>query len=730
MNKIIQDILTAYGAVLFSGRKRTGVFFMLATFINPFHGLIGLVGALTSYYTATLMKADSVYHKAGVFGASGLLTGLALSMYLKPTPFLFILVPLCSILAAFLTAAFIAILGWRFGLPSLALPFVFATWVGLLSDKIAIETGWLGMIIQPLQLQPLQFFNQFLVSQFPSLVDTFFEVISATSLQTNVLAGILILMGILLGTRISAIAMMIGAVIGMIAVLVLAGNQIDKTESILTAFNCVFAAGALGGVFILPNKRGIIYGFVGTILIALISIATLTYLKQEQVPPLALPFSVGVILLLLPVKLGVFSGIHLYPLASVGTAEANLRQYWRWLRQVGYPYTYLHFPHYGKWKVTQAVESFPTHTGVGKYSWDFMLLDESGKSASYPGLALTDYYGFGMPVLAPAAGTVVAVENRIQDNPPQGINTESPYGNYISIYHASGEYSIVAHLKKDSIKVVVGQPVYIGQEIAQVGNSGRSPEPHLHIALQNNWFPYAQSLPAKWHGLLIQRNGIWNYLPHQSPHRDDLASDFFTLNPISLEEFFTWSVLGAEWQYFIHYKSHSKEARLVCRPGLYGRFLLDDGAQVLQATKTAGHWQISTLDETDSDFKSKGKSDLLTLLFPAITILPVFAGTQYQWENEVSGKIVARRLKRLFELTGYGQAKSAGYQLRVTEKGVPHLFVKVQVTTESKDILEYDLTFEKLVGLVQATLYKNHHLWYSIDLQNYQSRLHTWTIHT
>jgi murein DD-endopeptidase MepM/ murein hydrolase activator NlpD len=42
----------------------------------------------------------------------------------------------------------------------------------------------------------------------------------------------------------------------------------------------------------------------------------------------------------------------------------------------------------------------------------------------------------------------------------------------------------MAHLKRDSIVVKAGDAVNIGQEIAMIGNSGNSDEPHLHIQAQ------------------------------------------------------------------------------------------------------------------------------------------------------------------------------------------------------------------------------------------------------
>ena len=69
-------------------------------------------------------------------------------------------------------------------------------------------------------------------------------------------------------------------------------------------------------------------------------------------------------------------------------------------------------------------------------------------------------------------------------------------GNYIVIRHEWGEYSCLAHLKRDSILVSVGQIVKSGEIIAQCGNSGNTSEPHLHFQVQSDLsFFFCEGLP-------------------------------------------------------------------------------------------------------------------------------------------------------------------------------------------------------------------------------------------
>jgi len=61
-----------------------------------------------------------------------------------------------------------------------------------------------------------------------------------------------------------------------------------------------------------------------------------------------------------------------------------------------------------------------------------------------------------------------------------------------------------AHLKRGSVKVKAGDTVKSGQQIAEVGNTGNSPIPHLHFHLQNSptWFQ-GEGLPEFFHGATV-----------------------------------------------------------------------------------------------------------------------------------------------------------------------------------------------------------------------------------
>lgn len=96
------------------------------------------------------------------------------------------------------------------------------------------------------------------------------------------------------------------------------------------------------------------------------------------------------------------------------------------------------------------------------------------------------YFCFGQPILAPAAATVVEVHDGVADNPVNAPFPGGPAGNFVVLDLGNSEYMFLAHFKLGSIRVKSGDKLLPGQKIAQCGNSGNSPVPHLHMHLQNS----------------------------------------------------------------------------------------------------------------------------------------------------------------------------------------------------------------------------------------------------
>ena len=78
----------------------------------------------------------------------------------------------------------------------------------------------------------------------------------------------------------------------------------------------------------------------------------------------------------------------------------------------------------------------------------------------------------GDPIGAFAAGTV------------EYIGKDDSYGLYLQVDHGNGVKSFYAHCSK--IVVSKGQPVALGEKVAEIGSSGSATGPHLHLELKYN----------------------------------------------------------------------------------------------------------------------------------------------------------------------------------------------------------------------------------------------------
>lgn len=119
------------------------------------------------------------------------------------------------------------------------------------------------------------------------------------------------------------------------------------------------------------------------------------------------------------------------------------------------------------------------------YAVDIIGIDSIGLRAS--GISSDDpaqYTIYGRAVLASCSGMVLAAVDGIRDNQVPNVNRATMTGN--SIILDRNELAVVlAYFKPNSILVFEGDRVTVGQPISQVGNSGNSGEPHLHIHVQS-----------------------------------------------------------------------------------------------------------------------------------------------------------------------------------------------------------------------------------------------------
>lgn len=147
---------------------------------------------------------------------------------------------------------------------------------------------------------------------------------------------------------------------------------------------------------------------------------------------------------------------------------------------------------------------------VQRRAADLVMVGDDGKHHTGAGTKNEDYFAYGKPVLAVAAGTVVTVVDGVPDNTPREMNEYIAVGNMVVIQHGASQFSVYAHLKPRSLRVREGQKVRPGQPLGEVGNSGRSSEPHLHFHVQSGArLSDALGVEAFFEGVETMRDGAW-----------------------------------------------------------------------------------------------------------------------------------------------------------------------------------------------------------------------------
>ena len=147
------------------------------------------------------------------------------------------------------------------------------------------------------------------------------------------------------------------------------------------------------------------------------------------------------------------------------------------------------------------------------YGIDILALGALGNRAR--GLAPRDpaqYAIFGDAIYAPCEGVVIRVEDWLPDLTPPEVDRAHMPGNFVMLEcgDAGDVHVLLAHIRSGSVRVHPGDYVTADNQLGEVGNSGNSDEPHLHIHAQRPgkiWDLFTgDPLPMRFEGRYLVRN--------------------------------------------------------------------------------------------------------------------------------------------------------------------------------------------------------------------------------
>jgi len=531
---VAESILHSYAILFFSQHSVFGALLLLVTFLSPIAGASGLIAVLLSMAISVLLNCHRESARMGIYSFNPLLFGLGLGAFYQLNAAFIVWLLVGSLLVTIISVALGAFF-CRYNFPLLSFPFVIGFWLLLLSANSIYHMGLkqvnsavLNELFAP--GKDSGFNVPLLCCRFtlPHYTSLFFRALSAVIFQNSAITGFVIAAGVFIHSRIQFSLM----VLSFSAACLINGVTGIYPEGISyyhLGANVMMVSGALGCFFFIPSGRTYLWSVIVIPLTFLLINGMTKVFWGFDLPILSLPFSLLTILFISFFRQRAPGGKLQLTLLQHYSPERNLyQQLTNSNRLSDLEFLKISLPFMGSWTVSQGYDGDITHRSAWGKALDFVIVDDDGKTYQLPGAEPQDFYCYNKPVLACADGTIAEVSDHIDDNPIGVINEVENWGNSIVIKHAEGLYSQVSHLKKNSAKVKRGDFVRQGDIIGHCGNSGRSPEPHLHFQLQAT--PYIGSTtisyPFAWYlGKNHGKNKLFSF---------DIPEEGTVLSPISI----------------------------------------------------------------------------------------------------------------------------------------------------------------------------------------------------
>ena len=476
-----ERLVEAHAQLLFSRSPFTGSLLLGVSASRPRLLLGGLVALLVGRVLARRLGVSDDEWQRGPHAANLLLLGLGAGHAFAPSLLGLVALGLAALGCTLLVCGLRHLEDRGLGLPPLALGFS-------LAYALFLSTGRaLGLKVAPL------------VPAASSLgfgpLDAPLGALGSLLFQPSAPAGLVLALALLLHSRIAALCVALSLLFA--ELWLRQPSPIAPEVAHCLSLNAALTALALGAVWFVPSKRSLSLGLL--VAMALLGGATGVGLSLHErgVTLSILPFHFFFCAALLALRQRSVDdapkSVDFFP----GTPEQNLLFHGeRAARFPGGHSLEITLPFRGTWLCTQGNDGPHTHRELWRHAWDFEVRDANGSLFEGTGAERESYHCYRLPVLAVAPGTVVGLRNDVSDNAIGNMNVDDRFGNYVVLQHAPGLYSLLAHLEPGSIRVALGQQLARGSLLGLVGNSGRSPRPHLHFNLQASPEPGAATRPC------------------------------------------------------------------------------------------------------------------------------------------------------------------------------------------------------------------------------------------
>lgn len=487
MKQIIRNLLDGYGSFFGLTNPISKILILVCALLQPMSGLCGLLGGISVIAWLRALKLRSECERIEV--VNGILLGMLLGSLYSPDWRVFAFTVCGALLIVLFSAAIAETLSKVFRLPLLGLPYASVSFALLPVISLLGLAAAQPAIIYQLPLPPL--------------VAQMFIPLGAIYFNGTQLGGIAIFVAFFISSPYLALLALSAS-----AVCVLYMNAIglvfNTTTTLVAQMNGVLTAAVIGGLFAVPGRMSLFIALIAAVVACTFSLCAAQLLWVFHLPMLAVPFVATTYLFLIALGRKHGGEWTYFWLTTPSLPEKSIEQLTlARARGVDPRSVGLKLPVTGQWQVYQGFGGQHTHRDLWYYALDLFQVDDNGRSFSGDGDAVSDYYCYEKPVFAPAFGVVAAFRSDVADNRPGDVDLTNNWGNYVLLRLDSGLYCLLAHLQQGSVKVTIGTRVAPGDLLANCGNSGRSPQPHLHIQVQEGCLLDSRTIPFHFAGVVV-----------------------------------------------------------------------------------------------------------------------------------------------------------------------------------------------------------------------------------
>lgn len=594
----------ALGAVVFA-----------ITLVNPNMAVAGFVAVLAAYGFARLVRMENQFLESGYYTYNPLLVGLSLGYLFKISALSVFFVVAAGVATFLVTVSLANILATYLRLPVLSVPSV-----------IVSSIAYLGSLRYLNLLVGMHNDSAVLLADLglPSWLAGYFRAFGAVLFAPSVVVGLTLSLAVLCFSRVLFFLSLLGYFAGALIRGLMLGSAAAAFGDV---DSFIFIAMAVGGVFLIPSPTSYLFAGIAVAIPTMSLDAVTCFWSAYGIPAFTLPFNVvclGFVYVL---------GLLRHPMvaARIGrTPEETVETFIAdQLRFPGSGVT-LYLPFAGRWKVWQGFDGPWTNKGSWRYAYDFVIVDEKGRTHAGDGGRLEDYYCFNKPVLAPVRGRVVQL---VDDQPDSAIghgDWSGNWGNLVVIQDPRGFFVELSHFAAGSLRVGRGDWVERGAVLGSCGSSGYSPQPHIHVQVQATDTVGAAPLPFSFASYAADDAFVAGGLPGP----DDIVEPLY---PNKRLDGLTSFVLDETHAFAVH-RGGAAVGRLELQVKMAA-----DGSFFFVSPR--GQLYFGKHEGTFYFYRATGDDPWLRLIFLALPRLPLACRDGLRWRDFVPASLVAGRVR-------------------------------------------------------------------------------------